>query len=590
MRLGMLLWCLVVSLGAAEEHPRLLFPRAMEAEVKRRVAEDSLAGAVRDHVVKRAERALDERTCEYRIPDGKRLLGESRHALHQVLHCGMAWRLGGGGRFRERVVREMDAACALKDWNPSHFLDVAEMATAVAIGYDWLYPTLDEASRRRYEDALVKKALRPLDEGRIGWAGWWKAPTNNWSQVCAAGIGLAAEMAKHREPDLCGRLAKRCVELVDGCARFYGPDGAYPEGPDYWHYGTNYHVLALAAWDGLGMKPPVPGVLRRSGDSMMHGTGPFRLSYNFADGNVKSEVPSPAQSWLARRFDDAGQARHVRRLMGRALEAGTGHGTSGDLRYFPLHLLWLPEEPAVDTAPAELAAVFRGEQPLVFFRSGWEEKSAWLAAKGGTGAASHGHLDAGSFVYDAAGVRWFHDLGKEDYNLPGYFGGKRWEYFRLTNHSHGTLTIGGKLQAAPEDGATISALHREGTKSSVEIDLSPVYPGQASNVVRALRFDSKDGSVEIRDTVESPVGAVRWAVVTRAAVKLEGPQVVLEEGGRRLVMERRDDAGGAWEEYSLKPPTAEENPNNGFRMIGFTVPAAGKLGLEVVWRVDGDAE
>src|SRR5690606_26410936 len=114
--------------------------------------------------------------------------------------------------------------------------------------------------------------------------------------------------------------------------------------------------------------------------------------------------------------------------------------------------------------------------------------------------------------------------------------------------------------------------------------------GQASNVVRALRFDSKDGSVEIRDTVESPVGAVRWAVVTRAAVKLEGRRVVLEEGGRRLVMERRDDAGGAWEEYSLKPPTAEENPNNGFRMIGFTVPAAGKLGLEVVWRVDGDAE
>ena len=48
----------------------------------------------------------------------------------------------GEERFKERAIRELDAACAMKDWNPSHFLDVAEMATAVAVGYDWLYPVL----------------------------------------------------------------------------------------------------------------------------------------------------------------------------------------------------------------------------------------------------------------------------------------------------------------------------------------------------------------------------------------------------------------------------------------------------------------
>ena len=38
-------------------------------------------------------------------------------------------------RLRARI-RELDAACALKDWNPSHFLDTAEMSTAVAIVAD----------------------------------------------------------------------------------------------------------------------------------------------------------------------------------------------------------------------------------------------------------------------------------------------------------------------------------------------------------------------------------------------------------------------------------------------------------------------
>ena len=31
----------------------------------------------------------------------------------------------------------MLTAARFEDWNPSHFLDVAEMTFALAIGYDW---------------------------------------------------------------------------------------------------------------------------------------------------------------------------------------------------------------------------------------------------------------------------------------------------------------------------------------------------------------------------------------------------------------------------------------------------------------------
>ncbi len=572
------------GLALAGEHPRLLFPASMEAGVKQRIAEDRLAADLQQAILKRAEKVIQERPCQYLIPDGKRLLDQSRLALHHVMYCGWAWRTTGEPRFRDRVILELDAACALKDWNPSHFLDTAEMSTAVAIGYDWLYPALDAKQRKRYEDALLEKGLRVV--GPIhGQTNWWMSPKNNWSQVCGTGMALAAEAVRERDPEFCEGLIEQGRKLIEGCKSFYLPDGAYPEGPGYWHYGTNYHVLLLAARESLGQDVEVAPVLRLSGDFLMHVVGPTRSPFNYADGNAKPAVPSPAQSWLAAHFKDAGQAAYVRSELENALKSGLGVGTGGESRFFPLHLLWLPQVPA-GTSATPLSARFDGEQSFGFFRSAWKPDAAWLAIKGGTGAASHGHLDAGSFIYDVAGVRWFHDLGSDDYNMPGYFGGQRWEYLRLNNRSHNTLVIDGKLQGAPVKGCPVSDWKQEIPSSGVTFDLSTAYPQQAAKVTRNARFDQSDGSVVIRDEIDMPSGPVRWAVVTKAAIKIDGPIVILEEGGKRLVLQRGDQAGGKWEEYSLKPATEREQQNQGFRMIGFTAPAAPSLKLKVAWKID----
>ena len=44
-------------------------------------------------------------------------------------------------------MKELRAAAAFPDWNPSHFLDTAEMTHAFAIGYDWLYEGLGPEAR-----------------------------------------------------------------------------------------------------------------------------------------------------------------------------------------------------------------------------------------------------------------------------------------------------------------------------------------------------------------------------------------------------------------------------------------------------------
>ena len=66
----------------------------------------------------------------------------------------MAFRLTGDRRFAQHAIEVMLTAASFPDWNPSHFLDVAEMATALALGYDWLFDELSSADR-----ATIKKAL-----------------------------------------------------------------------------------------------------------------------------------------------------------------------------------------------------------------------------------------------------------------------------------------------------------------------------------------------------------------------------------------------------------------------------------------------
>lgn len=556
-------------------HPRLLFLPAAEAELKERIAKDELAARMQQRSVKKAEAVIDERTCRYEIADGKRLLPESRRALDQVMYTAWAWRTTGEERFKERTIRELDAACAMKDWNPSHFLDVAEMATAVAVGYDWLYPALTEEQRKRYEDSLLEKALREVGR-RHGKTGWWRGATNNWTQVCACGMGLAAEAVRERDPELCAGIIEHAKELIEKCSAFYEPDGAYPEGPSYWHYGTNFQVLLIAARQALGQPVEVSPLLRKSGDFMIQIHGPSRQTFNYADSGPGKETISPARSWIAKHFNDAGQSRYVREQIELGLDQGIAN-----FRTFPMHLLWLPTTPpdeAKSVGPP-LQAHFGGEQALAFMRTGWSKDAAWLAIKGGTGAASHGHLDAGSFVYEAGGVRWFHDIGADDYNMPGYFGAKRWSYLRLNNFSHNTLVIDGKLQAAPKVGCKMRS-------DAAVINLSPAYADQAVTVLRTASFDSKEGSVTLLDQVVKPVGPVRWAAVTKAAVKIDGARVILEEAGKKLVIERIFPAGAAWEEYSLKPGTEQEEQNEGYRMIGFTAPVEDEVKLEVDWKLE----
>ena len=551
-------------------HPRLFFPPSAVVPLKQRFASDPLAKQLDVSAMRQAEACLSERAVRYEIADGKRLLPESRRAIRCVLLTAYAWRMIDDSRFFNRCVAELDAACAFKDWHPDHFLDVAEMTTAVAIGYDWLYPKLSPAQRQRYEDALVTHGLAAAAKRKDG---WWQGPTNNWSQVCSGGMMLAADAVSEVEPDLSKKTMDHTRRIIQSCERFYQPEGACPEGPSYWHYGTTYQVLAMSLMERdapLTLNP----IWKMTGHFLLQATGPSGMPFNFADASPGQAECSPAQTWLASRTRDPLASNAARELLNRRY----AEKRPPNDRFLPLTLLWLP---AASPAPsAALHASFQGEQSLAFFRSDWSANALWLGIKGGTPAASHGHMDCGSFVLDWAGSRWFHDLGSDNYNLPGYFGKQRFSYFRLQNLSHNSLVIDGKLQTPKAKPCPLSPIQIRGSIANTTIDLTNAYHDQCEQVTRKVDFSASPPQITLTDHLLAPVGPVRWQAVTDAQVSIAGAVATLEKEGHRLVLTCSNPAL-VWQIADATAPDKAEKSNPNRRILSITAPATADLTLAV---------
>jgi hypothetical protein len=177
-----------------------------------------------------------------RIQIGKRLLDKSRECLKRVFYLSYSYKVTKEKKYLERAQKELLKVSNFSDWNPSHFLDVAEMTMAVAIGYDWLFESLSEDSRRVIKDAILKKGLEPSMNAKHN--SWLKA-THNWNQVCNAGMTFGALAIYEDNPELAKNIIRRSVASIKLPMADYKPDGAYPEGYGYWVYGTSFYLMFL---------------------------------------------------------------------------------------------------------------------------------------------------------------------------------------------------------------------------------------------------------------------------------------------------------------------------------------------------------
>lgn len=547
------------------QHPRLMATDEDLARIRGHIAHDSLARKWYQQLRREAEKLLSEPTIEYKLI-GPRLLAQSKRCLERVYTLGLIYRLDGDRRFAERARQELLAAAAFKDWNPSHFLDVAEMSHAFGIGYDWLYDFLSVEDRATIRAALTDKGLKlalPFYRENK----WWVKVTHNWNQVCNGGMVIGALAVADETPELSASIISRALESVRLPMGSYAPDGGWNEGPGYWHYATSYNVCLLAALEsalGPDFAPlqslrQMPG-FAVTGDFRIYSTGPLGRPFNYADAHDRREA-APEMFWLARAFNQPRLAWHQRMMRSQI----GGRPSAFDLLWFEAQ----GEGPKKDAMP--LDAVYRGID-VAFFRSAWEDTNAWfIGFKGGDNQANHSHLDLGSFVLDAQGYRWAADLGSDDYNLPGYFDKKqRWNYYRLKTAGHNTLLIDGADQS-PTARAPLIAFYSRPERAFAIADLTAAYPA-LRRVWRGVALLDRQ-RVLIEDELEADTPhEVIWQLHTPAEISISGATATLRQG--ETIMQARiiAPASAHFETASAAPSSPAENQNRGISKLIARLP------------------
>ena len=155
---------------------------------------------------------------------------------------------------------------------------------------------------------------------------------------------------------------------------------------------------------------------------------------------------------------------------------------------------------------------------MVTMRSQWGDADAiYVGFKGGDNETNHGHLDVGSFVIEADCVRWALDLGADNYNLPGFFGSRRWQYYRLTNRSHNTIVINDEIQN-PHAQCPVLSFHSTQNRTMAIVDMTDAYKDQVTSAKRGIEMVDRR-AIHIRDEIDGATGEVRWTMVTGAEIR-----------------------------------------------------------------------
>ena len=562
------------DLSRLADHPRLLLPKGAEKKLLKQINRDAVWKEIHTATLGEADRIITLPVNE-RIKTGMRLLAVSRENLRRIFILSYAYRMTGQEKYLVRAEQEMLKAASFSDWNPSHFLDVGEMTMALGVGYDWLYPALSEASRRTIREAIVEKGFKPSYDTAYN---WFVDAEHNWNQVCNGGLAFGAIAVAESEPEWAQKSIDRAIDKVRLPMRHYAPDGAYPEGPGYWGYGTLFNVLLIGGLESTfgtdyGLSQ-MPGFMQ-TGTYEMQMVSPLIKHFNYMDNSYEPESSSAPFWFYSKTQDPSVLCQQVS-----ILQRDTAKKYLKD-RVLPAMLIWgagAPMEKAV--APQETFWAGRGNTPVCVMRSGWGDPNArFVGVKLGSPSINHGHMDVGSFVFEADGGRWAIDLGSEDYNTTETRGvdlwnmaqqSQRWDVFRYNNRSHNTLTFNDKLQRV-NGSAQIIESDSATARRFVKTDLTPVYAGQVDKVERTISLVDHDYLL-IEDEIMAGKNytRMRWTLMTRATPKiLSDNTVMLEQDGKRCLLKIESETPIVWRFEKTPTVNTFDSPNPDVTMVVF---------------------
>lgn len=561
-----------------QQSPRLFMNHRIDRHLKKQMQTDALLQNVYRAIQLSATELMDKPLL-IRKKEGIRLLDVSREMLYRMNVLCMVYRIDQNKQVLERINKEVLAVCNFSDWNPSHYLDVAEMSLAVAIAVDWAGEALPDSTLKMAKQALIEKGIAPSFVNRS--KHHWLKGSNNWNQVCHGGLVAAAIAVADDAPELAAKTINRALEGIPYALAQYGPDGVYPEGSTYWYYGTTYtaltsSMLSSAFGTDFGIAD-YPG-LKESATFRAMCNAPSGMYFNYADcWDVRSKNGDFTLAWFANQTGNSLFFERERFMLDPTqMDELTRHAGVG--------LIWLSQvQPKTKKAVLPMAWKGNGVNPIVIFTGGADDKYGYyLGAKGGSGSVSHGNMDAGSFVFELNGVRWVVDPGNQDY-YPLEKAGfnlwancqdcERWNLLTKNNFGHSTLTVNNQRHNVQGTAEIIE--FNSGSQPKAVINLTPTFKGQLGHVERTFTKDSPVSLIiDDRFKLEEATEMITWQLITTAEVDIEQGGATLSLGHEKLKLEVLSHPKAQLSVVSLYPAPLElDRQIEGLKRLEIRMPA-----------------
>lgn len=574
------------------EHPRLFFGKNAENELRNKIDTEKILMQIQKVIIEESDNMI-QLPLLTRNQVGRRILHTSREAIRRILFLSYSFRMTGETKYFSRAEQEMLNLAAFDNWNPTHFLDVSEMGLALSIGYDWLYDHISQKNRTTIENAILNKCIMPSTDTKYN---KWLKNTNNWNQVCNGGVSAAVVALFNTNPTELAPLMNRAIASLPLAMHEYANNGGYPEGYHYWDYGTTYNILSIDMltqnWNtDFGLKKS-PGFMETArfmqnmeGNFLNHKNDiKYPLCFNYADGSENASV-NPSMFWFA------SENKNPELLFAEISKLKADLEFNSDVlrenRFLPLLLIW---SRSIDfkqiSIPKRKMYVSNGKTEIALMRTSWTDSNAiFVGVKAGTPSASHQHMDVGSFVLEANGVRWAIDFGNQNYNSLESKGvdlwnraqqSQRWDVFRHKNTSHNTLIINNQKQLV-DGNATINFISDSEKKMCVSMDLTSLYRNDAKKVERKVSVLNKK-KVQIEDVVNTfnKEIVLRWNLLTKSTPEIINDKSInLTQEGKKMKIELTGADNVKAYINSTVSPNDYDASNEGTLFVGFdiTIPA-----------------
>ena len=558
--------------------PRLVLNAELEKLVKSKLKSDpviqNMYKAIQLNAIEIQKKPMLERKLE-----GRRLLGVSREMLYRINMLGMVYRIEKDATILDRINKEVIAVCNFTDWNPSHYLDVAEMSMAVAIVLDWTAGKLPKSTIELAKTALIEKGIKPSWPAN-GKDPGWAYGTNNWNQVCNGGMIAASIAIAEKDPELAAKTIHRALDGIVHSLAEYGPDGVYPEGSTYWGYGTSFSVVTSAMLEsafgtdfGIAEYP----AFKKSAVFRVLMNAPSGWYYNFADcGDKRSEGGDVTLAWFAAKTGNKAFFEKERFLIPTA-ELGELSRVSGAA------LVWMSQYEEKSDVKIPTAWKGEGDNPIVIFTG--EENDArgyYFGGKGGRATTSHGNMDAGSFIFELDGVRWSIDPGNQSYNQIEQAGFDlwgncqdcwRWTLLTKNNYGHSTVTVNDALFI--NSGFAPLKEFKDEAKPEATFDLTAVYGENIKNATRKFtKEDNRSILIEDHFTTTKSTQSISWQMMTTADVEIVKGGAILRQDNKELKLDNLANPELQVSVIQLDPPPFYlDRKMNGLKRIEIRMPA-----------------